>query len=247
MQLGVSERTVLRWLEELVDSELVLKENKGYRLKGIRKLEKDYVKARRQSLAYSRTLCVVKELKSWQEVRDLLYLKLVERHARRTYFQARHDGDLRDVIKKLDQRTKRNDGSSNRGIKHGESLAILLSMSSIMNVLEVSKNTAHAWRERMKTKGYIKTYTTCQVVTEVIGLKGPVPIGKMNTRQFHAFIEENPKLLKGHSFLGRNGQVMNKAPLAYQFVDFPLYHTAPKGKNRVKSLVRTGTPDGFQR
>lgn len=229
---GTDTRTVQRWLSELMDTGLALRQPKGYRLISIKKAEEYFVKPRRRKhLSYSRTLCIVGKLNTWKEVQDLLYLKLLERHARRIYFQARHDGDLLDVIEQLDQRTKRNDR-----INDGESLAILIPMSSIMNVLNLSKNSVQAWKERMKNKGYVKTKASFQAVTEILGPKGPIPLGKMNSRQFEAFKEENPKLLKGHIFLGRNGQLMNKSPLAWEFTDYPLFHSEPK-RHAVKKSV----------
>jgi hypothetical protein len=241
-RLGVDDRTVKEWLKELIEAGLASRHKKGYRLASIRKIEEAYVPARRRKhLHYSRTLCIVGDVESWKEVEDLLYLKLVERHARRTYFQARHDGNLNDVIERIDQRTKRYDGSAKCGIRNGESLAILITLESVMRVLNVSKNTASAWRDRMKGRGYIKSDTSYQVVTEVIGPGGRVPIGKMNRRQFEAFKEENPQLIKGHYFLGKNGQVIRKIPTRWEFIDFPVYHTEPKRrKRRFRSLVPKG-------
>jgi|GEM_PF-3388849 len=230
-RLGISVKTMQRHLDEFVEQSLAAPLEQGYHLLSKRELSAVFVPPlQRKYLMHSCTLCIRKDKNTWKDIRDLLNLKLVEQHARKTYFAARSKGVLNNVVGTISgQQTKRIDGAD-LPLRNGEMLGIVMPMISIANLLELSEKSVKLWRDRMEANGYIKTRKSFQVVTGVPSKHGVVKLEPMTRKQFSALIDANPTLFSNHMFLGRNGLPILKRPLTWEFKVYHIYHTQPKQK-----------------
>lgn len=225
LRLGISRRSLERILDTLKEHNLVELVPGGYRLLSKLELNQSFVPlSQRRYLGHSCTLCLTPGM-TWKDVKDILVLKLVERHARRMYFAARQDGNLAAVIGPSGQRTVRIDAARINELKDGESLGIHMPMKSVCNITGMSAKTIRAWRSRMETSGYIRTFKSFQAVTS-IG-KGELP-KKLDEKNFKYLKEAQPNEFKRHCFLGRNGVPIRRLPTTFEFMVHPVYHS--KGK-----------------
>lgn len=223
-RLRVSRSTVERVVSMLLEHGLAWADGKGYRLLSKRQLDQNFVPVLQQKrLLHSCTLCI-KENAGWKDIKDLLRLKLLEQHARKTYFWARKEGKLNSIIGIAGQRTKRIDEVLSRGLKAGESLGVHIPMSSVCNLFEVTEKTAKAWRERMEEDGYVKTTSSFQAVTRI----GKGTLGPLNHKALEILKETLPGEFGNHCFLSKGGVIMRRKPLIYEFLVHPVYYTKPK-------------------
>lgn len=228
-RLDVSRRTMERTVNVLLAQKLVERSRGGYRLISKRELDENFVAVlQKKRLLHSCTLCF-QEGATWKDFKDQLQLKLLQQHARNTYFWARKNGKLHTIVGSTGQRTERIDWALNRA-KDGESLGIYIPMKSICNLFSSTEKTVKSWRERMVHSGFIWTTKSFQFVTQI----GDTYLGPLTPRAFEALRAAQPKEFSNHCFLTKNGTIIKRNPLIFEFLTHPVYHKTPR--RQVKTL-----------
>ena len=223
-RLGVSRRTVERTIDMLLEHGLAWADGRGHRLYSKRQLDQKFVPVlQKKRLLHSCTLCI-KEGADWKDIKDLLQLKLLEQHARKTYFWARKEGKLNSIIGSAGQRTERIDAAHICELQDGVSLGVHIPMTPICKLFTATAKTVRAWRKRMEKEGYIRTTKSFQAVTRI----GKGTLGPVNHRALEILKETQPEDLLNHSFLTKGGTIMQRKPLIFEFLAHPVYHTRPK-------------------
>jgi len=225
-RLRVSRRTLERTIDMLLEHGLAWTDGIGYRLLSKRQLDQEFVPVLQQKrLLHSCTLCV-KDNVDWKDIKDGLLLKLLEQHARKTYFWAKKEGKLNSIIGNAGQRTKRIDAALSRELQDGDSLGVHIPMKSVCNLFGTTEKTVRAWRKRMEHEGFLKTTKSFQAVTHI----GKGALGHMNHKTLEILKETQPREFGNHCFLSKGGVIMRGKPIIFEFLVHPIYHTQPKQK-----------------